>query len=542
MTNIIFSRKEFEKHIKLTPEIQDKITLFGTPLESVSKDTIEVEVFANRPDLISLNGFIRSFKQFLGKSSSTKYSVKNTEKDYKVYVDDSVNEIRPYIACAVIKKVNLNEDMLKDLINMQEKLALTLGRNRKKVAIGIYPLDKISMPIKYLAKNPSEIKFRPLGSDLDLNAEEILNVHPTGRKYVSLLSGSKRYPILVDSKGQILSMPPIINSEASGRVEVNTIDLFIECTGYDVSAVEKTLDIIVTSVAEFEGTICKVEIVSNSGNRVTPALSTQKTKISVDNVNKLLGLELNESQVQKLLEKMGHSYKKGVVESPSWRIDILHEVDLIEDIAIAYGYENLVPELPNISTSGQESKESIIKRKLSEILIGLGMLEISTYHLIKQDEKNIHDLKDCLELLDSKNEYKYLRPNLFVPMLRIISENKDAEYPQKLFEIGRVFSRNNQKENGIEERDNLIIGASPSNSTEIKRNLDYLFKMLEIDYQIKNIVKNGLIDGRTSSIIVNNKIIGYFGDVHPNTLKECGANMPLSVAEISLDEIYKLIN
>ena len=538
MTNIIFSRFEFEKHIKLTPEIQEKITLFGTPLESISKNELEIEIFANRPDLISLEGYVRSFKKFLGKDiKNNGYQLKKADSNLKLYVDKSVKDVRPFVSCAIIRKLNLNEDKLKDLINLQEKLALTLGRNRKKIAIGIYPLDKINFPISYEARDPKEIVFKPLGLGKELNAKEILVMHPTGRKYESLLKDSKKYPIFIDSKKEILSMPPIINSENSGKVDVNTKEVFIECTGFDKNIVEKTLIIIATALAESGALIQQIEIVDNSVYP-SPKLDTQKTKISIDNVNKLLGLKLNENQIQKLLEKMGHSYKKGVVESPPYRIDILHEVDLIEDIAIAYGYDNLAPEVPNISTTGEESNESIIKRKLSEILIGLGILEISTYHLIKQQEVENNNLKETLELLDSKNEYKYLRPNLLIPTLRVLSENKNSEYPQKIFEIGRVFNKNPQKENGIEEKDNLIISLTPANATEIKKHLDYLFKMLNIDYKIKEINKPELIEGRTCAIIVNNKQIGYFGEVHPNTLRNNNLNMPIALAEISLEEIY----
>src|SRR3989344_5353438 len=234
MTNIIFSKKEFEKHLKITPQIQEKITLFGTPLENITQENIEIEVFPNRPDLISLEGFMRSFKKFIGKEPGLKrYKLKKPEKSHKVHVDKSVNETRPHIACAIIKKLNLTQDKLKDIINMQEKLTLTMGRNRKKMAIGIYPLDKLSFPITYTSKEPNEIKYQPLGADRELSAK------------------------------QIISMPPIINSELSGRVEVKTTDLFIECTGTDKITVEKALIIIATSLAEIGGTIHQIEILGD---------------------------------------------------------------------------------------------------------------------------------------------------------------------------------------------------------------------------------------------------------------------------------------
>ena len=196
----------------------------------------------------------------------------------------------------------------------------------------------------------------------------------------------------------------------------------------------------------------------------------------------------------------------------------------------------------NIATPGEESKESIIKRKITEVLTGLEMLEISTYHLIKQEETENYAVKDKIELLDSKTDYKYLRPNLLIPLLRIVAENKDSEYPQKIFEVGRVFNKNTQKETGIEEKEHLILGITPTNVTEIKQHLDYFFKMLNLKYTIKEAAHPQLIDGRTGAIMLNNKTIGYFGEVHPNTLKKQNIKMPIAVAEISLEEIYNLVN
>ncbi len=423
---------------------------------------------------------------------------------------------------------------------MQEKLAITIGRNRKKMGIGIYPLNKIKLPITYTAKSPTEIKYHPLGFERELSAKEILLLHPTGKKYEHLLAGLPKYPVFIDSNKEIMSMPPIINSNNTGRIDSETKEIFIECTGTDKRVLEKTLVIVSASFAEMGGKVYQMEIIDKEKN-VTPDFSNQKTKISIDSVNKLLGLSLNENQISSLLARMGHNYRAGTVETSPWRTDILHEVDLIEDIAIAYGYNNFIDEIPNISTPGEESKESIIRRKLSELLIGLGMLEISSYHLIKKEEKDNY-AKESVELEDSKTEYKFLRPNLFIPMLRTLAENKDAEYPQKIFEIGRVFSLNSQKETGINEKDNLIIGLTPSNFTDCKQHIDYLFKALQIEYSVKETTHANLIDGRTGVIIVNNKSIGYIGEVHPNCLKKSGIKMPLTVAEISLEEIYKIIN
>lgn len=545
MTNVKFPRKEFEKHIKLDEKTLEKISLFGTPLESINKDEIEIEIFPNRPDLISMQGYLRAFKAFLGKSPEIpKYKVNPPEKNYEVKIDLSVNKIRPFTACAIIKNLNFNDEKIKEIIDLQEKLHNTLGRKRKKIAIGIYPLEKIKLPIRYEARAPEKIKFTPLEYDKELTGSQILQKHPTGREYAHLLENKALYPIFIDANDKILSMPPIINSHETGKITENTKEVFIECSGSDFNILKKTLNIIVTTLADMDGKIYAMNLSYKNRKEITPNLKPEKINISLENTNKLIGLNLKESDFKKLLPKMGYNYENKEVEIPAWRTDILHEVDIIEDIAIAYGYENLIPEIPNVATVGEESKESIIKRKISEILCGLGFIETSSYHLIKQEEKEkINNSNEVLEIEDSKTDYKYLRPNLLIPILRILTENKDNEYPQKIFEIGTIFHKDkeNQSETNIKENENLIIALTPSNFTEIKQILNYLTKTLEISYSSQETIQKSLVEGRTASVEINNKEIGYLGEVHPKTLKLWNIKTPVSVLEISLEEIFKLL-
>ncbi len=538
MANIKIPRKEIEKEIKLNKEIEEKISLFGTPLESVNGEEIEIEVFPNRPDLLSMQGFLRAFKQFLGKDPGLKkYRINKPEKDYRVIIDSSVKSVRPFTACTIIKNLNLDEEKLKEIIDLQEKLHSTLGRNRKKLAIGIYPLEKISLPIRYEARKPKDIVFKPLDSERDMNGKEILERHPTGKEYSNLLQNYREYPLFIDSKGKVLSMPPIINSEETGRVNKDTKEIFVECSGHDLDSLKKALNILTATLADMGGKIYQMTLEYGKEKIITPDFTPKKTKISLENTNSLLGLNLKEREMEKLLQKMGHECKNSQVYSPAWRTDILHEVDLIEDVAIAYGYNNLIPEIPQVATNSQESKDSIIKRKLSEALVGLGLLEISTFHLIKEDEAKKMKLKELIELENAKTEYKLLRPNLLISTLRILADNKDHEYPQKVFEIGRIFEKD--KKSGISESENLIIATTPGNFTEIKQTLNFLFDQLQLNYELKETEDKSFIEGRTGKILLNKKEIGIMGELNPNTLRAFNIKMPISTIEISLEEIFK---
>ncbi len=539
MTNIIFPRKEFEKHIKITKDIEEKISLFGTPLERLDQDELEIEVFPNRPDLISLQGFLRGFKAFLSKETGLKqYKINKPEKNYKVKIDKSVKPIRPYTACAIVKNLQFTDEKIKSIIDLQEKLHITLGRNRKKVAIGIYPLEKITLPITYTAQDPRKIKFQPLDSQKELTGIQVLQRHPTGKKYAHLLKGQEKFPIFIDAKNKILSMPPIINSNDIGKISESTKEVFIECSGHDLKILNKTLNIIVTTLAEMSGKIYQMTL-QDSKATTTPNLEPQQTTIKLKNINKLLGLDLKQKDIPTLLNKMGHDYKSPNVYSPAWRTDILHEVDIAEDIAIAYGYNNFKPEIPEITTIGQESKKSKIDNKITELLLGLEATETSSFHLIKPQESKLMKIQKPLEVLDSKTEYKFLRPNLLIPTLRILSENLDSEYPQKIFELGTVFQQNDSKETQVQENHNLIIAITPGNFTEAKQHLDYLFSQLGLDYKLQESEETGFIPGRTAKIQFNDKPIGIIGEIHPITLRKLGLKMPLAIVEISLGDIYK---
>jgi len=549
MANIKFSRKQFEKEIgKLDEVMQNKIAMFGTTLEGFDSDEMELEIFPNRPDLLSYSGFKKSFLSFLGKTKGLKkYTINKPDKNYQVNIDKSTEDIRPYTVCAIIKGLKLDNDRIKELIDIQEKLHITIGRKRKKLAIGIYPLDKIKLPISYKAVEPDKIKFIPLEMTREMSGLQILQRHPAGRDYAHLLAGKTKFPIFIDSDNNILSMPPIINSQLTGKITEKTKDVFIECSGFDHRILNKCLNILIASFNDMGGKIYSMEIKRKGGKIITPNFETEKMKISIENTNKLLGLNLNDKDLKKYLEKMGHNYSKGLVEIASWRTDILHEIDLIEDVAIGYGYENFNAEIPKISTIGKEDSRETLKRKISEILSGLGMLEISNYHLTKRKDQftkmgiqEKHE-KGYVELEKSKTEYTIMRKDLTHYAMKIISENIDSEYPQKIFEMGRVFNKSDE----IYENERLCISLTPGNFTELKQVLNYLFRMLDLKFELNDVdnFPNHFIDGRVAEIKIDDKPIGFLGEIHPKILKKWKIKMPLALMEIDLDNVFeKLID
>ncbi|MEK6828725.1 MAG: phenylalanine--tRNA ligase subunit beta [Nanoarchaeota archaeon] len=547
MALIELSKKQFEDEIgKLDEEMKDRIAMFGTPIDRLDEQKVQIEIFPNRPDLLSFQGFKRAFKAFLGKETGLKnYKINKPEKDYLVNIDSSVKDIRPYTACAIIKGLELDNFRIKEIMDIQEKLHLTMGRKRKKFAIGIYPLDKIKLPITFKALEPDRIKFIPLDSDKEMSGLEILQKTSAGKEYAHLLAGKARFPIFVDAEDKILSMPPIINSQATGKVTDSTKDVFVECSGFDIKILNKCLNILAVCLADMSGKIYQMETKIGMAKKViTPDFSPEKMRLSTENTNKLLGLELKPRQIEDLLEKMGYDCKKGEVHIPAWRTDILHEVDLIEDVAIAYGYENFIPEIPAVSTIGEENKAEIIKRKMAEILIGLQLLEVSNYHLTSKDDQFTKmgvpekQEKNFIEMKSSKTDFAILRKDLMHYLLKNLSENVDVEYPHRIFEIGKVFNIE-PKTDQIIEQESLAIALAPGNFTEMKQILEYLFRMLGIKINIiePSDVPNHFIDGRCIEIKIGDAVIGTLGEIHPKILKNWRIKMPVALLEISLEQV-----
>ena len=546
MTTLTFNKKELEEKIgRLDQANRDKIDMFGTPIDGETDDEIVIEVFPNRPDLQSLQGFVRGFNVYCEKEKAKVYSAERPENDYKVIIDKSVKQVRPFTSCAVVKGLKFDDDTINSVIEIQEKLHGSFGRNRKKIAIGIYPMEAIKMPIKFSARKPEEIKFQPLEFPKEINGRQILSQHPKGRDYANLLKDAEVFPVFEDADGNVLSLPPIINSEKTGKVSYETTDVFIEVSGFNKPYLDKAINMIVCALADMGGKIYQMEVEDEvDGNSISPNLEPEKMKLDVDYVNKNLGLELTREEMAKLLVRMGHSIDGEDVLIPAYRTDMLHEIDLVEEVAIAYGYDNLKPEIPDISTIGGEDKVSVLKKKIGEVLVGLGMTEISTYHLSTREKqfKSIgvkNFLDKMIEVMDSKTENNILRNSLFANSINILSENSDASYPQKIFEVGKVFENSDKSDTGILETERLCVSLcyEGANFTDLKQALDYLMRMFEVEYKIEETEADGFIDGRCGSVIVDGTSIGVIGEVSPFVLRNGKIKMPCASLEIDIGKL-----
>jgi len=527
-------------------QLANRISFLGTGFEGITNDEIEVEIFPNRPDLLSEQGMARALSSFMDiKPGFKKYDVKKS--GVKVIVDKSVKGIRPYTACAIVKGLKLTDERIKEIIQIQEKLHITYGRNRKKAAIGIYPLEHIKPPIYFKALNPEEIRFKPLDLNKDLTGSQILAIHPTGREYGYLLEGKDKYPVFIDSKQNVMSMPPIINSNSVGKISLTTRDVFIECSGFDFDYLHTCLNMIVTALADMGGQIFGVDVSYPEKKYVTPDLSGKEMKLDVQYVNKILGTELKEQDVKKYLARMGHDYKNKKALIPNYRSDILHPIDLVEDIAIAYGYENFNGTLSDFSAIAQEKPIEIFKNNLRSILIGLGLIEVKNYHLTNKDaqSKLMNYTIDVVELENSvTQDYNVLRAWITPSLMETLKYNKQYDYPQNIFEIGTIFKLDDSYDTSVQESDRLgiLLCGNDANFTKIKQVLDVLVEALNVKYDITDTEHGSFIKGRVGRVLVNNAKVAYIGELHPQVLSNWTIDMPVAALEINITELFRTIH
>lgn len=518
-------------------DIQEKLPMIGAVVENWGDKEFVIEVSPNRPDFFSEEGLARAFSSFMGiKTGLAKYNVKKSGYNTKV---EKVLKIWPYAVTAIVRGVKFDEEKVRSIIQLQEKIGATLLRNRKKGGMGIYPLDKIKPPITFTTRPADAIIFRPLDFGNALNGRQILQRHPIGMEYGYIIEKEKEFPIFIDSAGTIMSMPPIINSEDIGRITEKSRDVFIEATGPDLKTLMVAINIFATALADMGGQINSMEMIYPNKKLTVPNLKPGRMKLDVGYINKLLGLKLKAGEAKKLLERMGYGVEGNTVLIPAYRNDVLHQVDLAEDVAIAYGYEKFKEEIPQVSTIGEESPDTIVSRKVSEILAGVGFLECNNYHLSNEgvllDKMNLPKM----ELIKTKNsvntEYDTLRNAITPGLLKILSENKHNPSPQKLFEVGLTFG----KTKGVEELGlAVVISHSTTDFSEIKSIAEALFMALGKQVKIKETNSPSFIDGRTATIMVDGKNVGIIGEIHPQVLNNFELENPVTAFEIDLGALH----
>jgi phenylalanyl-tRNA synthetase beta chain len=523
--------------------------MMGTGWEGDTDEGFHLEVFPNRPDLLSIEGLARAYSSWTGENTGLRdYPVKKT--DYKVIVDEKTKKVRPWFVTAVIKNIDFDDPLIRSIIQMQEKLHMTHGRKRRKVAIGLHNLNPIEFPVKYTTKSP-DFQFRPLGERYKKDLTWMLTEMKTGKEYAWILEGFNEYPMILDKKDMVLSMPPIINGEYT-RIDEATREIFVDVTGTDLKAITEVLNVICTTFADRGAEIYEVHNHYPDGQILTtPNLKPWEMELNNNYVNTILGSNFSEKETAKELEKMGHGTKIKdeiiKVSIPSYRADIMHPIDLVEDVAIAHDYDNFEPIIPPISSLAGEAPLEVFSRALRNFLIGYGLLEVVTFMMSNHDKlfykMNIPEEPICETSNPKMEAYDSLRNRLLPSLLEILSFNKHHPYPQNLYEVDDIVVIDPSTETGAKTKRRLSVALchAKANFSEIKSIMNGILENLELKVDIEKGGWECFIDGRRFVANINGEPLCWAGEIKPVVLEKWGIEMPVSALEMDVDLAFRFV-
>ena len=548
MPVITLQKERFSRFVgrELTvEEMTNWLPWLGFDIEEIGSEYVKVEFNPNRVDFCSYAGVARAFRGLMGwETGLPKYDVKDGKAVLKI--SKAVAKIRPYMLAAIVRNVKLDQEAIVDLMEMQEDLHWGVGRNRKKASIGVHNLDVVTPPFTFTAVEPDKFRFVPLDKTEEMSLGEILEEHEKGIAYKHLVDWAPRYPLLIDKDGKVLSMPPIINGELT-CVTSKTTNLFLDVTGTEYVAVERSLNVLATALADMGGTVERVRVKYPNRTVISPSLTPKKMKLRVSYVNELLGLKLTGSQVAESLRKCRLDTEKlgnGIIEVgiPAYRIDVLHEVDLVEEVAIGYGYYRLKPSIPETLTIGEQHPVHRTANTIRQIMTGLGYTEVMNFTLINEAvhyERMRQDARNMIKLANPVSaEYTILREGLLPSLMKNLMDNKHESFPQRLFEVSDVGRINQRAETRVERRLHLagVSSHSTANFTEIKSCVEALLQNMGLKrWEIKPARHPSFLEGRAAAIYLERKEIGVLGEIHPEVLNNFELENPTSAFEIDFE-------
>nr|WP_049981379.1 phenylalanine--tRNA ligase subunit beta [Halolamina rubra] len=579
---------------------QLKEDLFGLGLEfegETEDGDLQFEFAPDRLDRLSVEGVARSLRYQYGDDRGV-YVPDTNDAEWTIEVDDSVPAERPYVAGAVVRGVDLDDDALDSLIQLQEKLHATMGRKRAKGAIGIHdlamlkgerieqrevgedneleppedltpvggdegPTDVGGPTISYRGVAPDGDEFVPLDADRGMTPAEVLTDHPTGETYADLVSEYGRYPAIYDELG-LFSFPPVINGQ---RTEVTTEsrELLVELTGTDQWTIDRMLAIICYALDARGATIEAVDVVydddapgEHAGDHlVRPELDTREKTVSHDRIETTLGIELEMEAVVDLFERSGLDVTTNLgeetqyeVEIPPYRVDVLHPSDLVDDVGRAYGFGDLEPEYPDIGTIGGRHERSRLERATRTALVGLGFEDLLNFHLSSPEENydrmGVEEGADALgggeavEVTSAYSEdYTQLRTWALPSIMHVLENNTHRRYPQELAEVGFVAERDDGENTHVAEHRTVAAAIARTDATyeDVKGKLQALVGEFDAALETPATEHPSFIDGRAAEVVIDGESVGVVGEIHPAVLVERDLEVPVAAFEFRLDAL-----
>ena len=527
-------------------KLKDDMFELGSETEDVQGDEVTFEVTADRADLLCEEGIAMMLRAYYGiKTGMTIPSVK--QSDYKIIVSSELESVRPFVTGAIVRNVHFTDESIKSIMHLQEKLHGTFGRRRKKGAIGIHDLSKIKgNEIYYRAVPKDGVKFVPLQSTEVMTPAEVLDHHPKGMEYKFVLEGKPMVPVIYDAEG-LFSFPPIINSKRT-EVTLETHDILVELTGEDLRTIDYMLNIALYALSLRGGQIYGLQVEYPHETLAKPDLSVRTMRVDVSLVNRILGLRLTAVKIKELLMRMGYGIAEtgsdyAIVEIPPYRTDILHERDLVDDVGRVYGFNNMKPRYPNTPSIGELSDGDKLATAVREVMVGLGCQDTLNFILIgKEDNFAKMNRKPGHEAVEISNpytdQYNIIRTWIAPSLMIVLSNNLHREYPQNIFEVGKIAHLDSFENTGVKEEDHIACALcyAKAGVNEIKSKLQALCFSFGLADKLRTepLDDPSFIPGRCGAIYLGDQRVGIIGELAPEALKNWGIEMPIALFEMDV--------
>jgi len=519
-------------------QLQRYASVIGFSVET-DNGTVKVEFNPDRPDLYSFYSLNRSMEIF--DSASIPGIIDIQDSDFDVHIEKNALSIRPYFLSLLAEGDKLAEKLPR-IIEYQERLHDTIGRERRSASIGIHSISKSCTSVSYSLKESRSVSIKTFDGDFDGTAFDLMSRHPLGKKYVSLIPSADRVNVIEDADGNVMSVPPISNSYST-RLTENSTRLFVDIEGTDKMAV---FHVFFLMAYELQAMGYAVSMPRHHGldRKIIPELVAEngrEIKFSYDDILKVLGFDSSEESISDSLRRMGYvatpSYNGYVVTIPGNRVDVMGAVDVIEDIAKGVGYDQ-IPFTPiKPQTHGIAHNDDDVIETASHLLIGSGYQEVKSFVVGSQLPFSFLAYRGDVTIFNPKSsDFSVVRDRLYVNMLEIIKQNRRRAMPQKIFEIGDIIEYGNQKTHLC-----FMIHDTKAPFSAVKQVLEYLVGRFTPSRPVINRSdEDGLVPGRSGSIYLDGKNIGFIGEMHPALLELFGIADPIALGEMDISALLEI--
>ncbi|HEY7570359.1 MAG TPA: phenylalanine--tRNA ligase subunit beta [Nitrososphaeraceae archaeon] len=530
-------------------QLIDALPFIALDIESISDNEIRIEYNPNRPDFSSDYGIARALRGYLGiETGAPKINLVRTNR-YKILSDEPKDLSRPIIRGLVVKGLKLDAQAIKQLSSIQDDLHEGIGRRKIKSSIGIYPLNDIKFPLRYTSIS-NNLTFTFVKKSLPTIVSDLIN-HDIAIKYrQSHRNYDNKYSALLDNENKLISVPPLV-SYGTETLESGERELFIEVTSVDRKLAEDMIAILAALVHDMGSKLKTIVIETPRSITYSPSLELSNIMVTVDHVNYTLGTKLSSEEIitslrKSRLDARAVKNNKSTIKCtiPRYRVDIFDKTDIVEEVAIGYGIKNLIPSIPSSNLSGNVNKVSRYFNVIRIIMVGLGFLEVNNFSLI--DRKIQFDFMGdkcepdkSLTVEGAQNaDLDILRNSLLPSLMLNLSRNVHEAYPQKIFEIAKVYNN----ETVLEQWHLAVLLAySGANFTDAKSVLQgFLSTSFGSDMTTEPVTSSHFNEGRCAKIVIASDQIGELGEFTSHVIDCFRLRVPVSGFEINLSKMLNI--